>query len=155
MAGRVDKRLEELGIVLPVAAAPAANYVPFVVSGGLVYISGQLPMVDGKPGFLGKLGGDIELAQGVEAARTCAINLLAQLRVATDGDLDRVGRCVKLGGYVNSAPEFTQQPAVINGASNLMVDALGDAGRHARFAVGVNALPFGVAVEVEATFLLA
>ena len=154
MAGRVDKRLAELGLVLPEAAAPAANYVPFVVSGGCVYISGQLPMVDGKPGFLGKLGADVELEQGVEAARTCAVNILAQLRAAADGDFDRVARCVKLGGYVNSTPEFTQQPAVVNGASNLMVDVLGDAGRHARFAVGVNALPFGVAVEVEALFAL-
>ncbi len=154
MAGRVDKRLEEQGLVLPEAAAPAANYVPFVVSGGYVYISGQLPMVDGKPGFLGKLGADVELEQGVEAARTCAVNILAQLRAAADGDFDRVARCVKLGGYVNSTPEFTQQPAVVNGASNLMVDVLGDAGRHARFAVGVNALPFGVAVEVEALFAL-
>ncbi len=154
MAGRVDKRLAELGLVLPEAAAPAANYVPFVVSGGYVYISGQLPMVDGKPGFLGKLGADVELEQGVEAARTCAVNILAQLRAAADGDFDRVARCVKLGGYVNSTPEFTQQPAVVNGASNLMVDVLGDAGRHARFAVGVNALPFGVAVEVEALFAL-
>ena len=154
MAGRVDKRLEEQGLVLPEAAAPAANYVPFVVSGGYVYISGQLPMVDGKPGFLGKLGADVELEQGVEAARTCAVNILAQLRAAAGGDFDRVARCVKLGGYVNSTPEFTQQPAVVNGASNLMVDVLGDAGRHARFAVGVNALPFGVAVEVEALFAL-
>jgi len=148
----VDARLRELGIELPEAPAPAANYVPWVRAGALVFVSGQIPMVDGKPGFVGKLGEDMSVEEGQAAARTCALALLAQVKVACDGDLDRVVRCLKLGGFVNCAPDFTDHPKVINGASNLMVDVLGDAGRHARFAVGAASLPFGVAVEVDGIF---
>ncbi|MFQ5972259.1 MAG: RidA family protein [Alphaproteobacteria bacterium] len=152
MTGKIEARLAELGITLPEPAAPAANYVPWVLSGNMVYVSGQLPIVDGKPGFLGRLGDDLDIAQGVEAARICGLNIIAQLRAALEGDLDRVVRCVKLGGFVQCAPTFTQQPSVINGASDLMVEVFGDAGRHARYAVGTVSLPLGVAVEVEAIF---
>jgi len=148
----IDARLRELGIELPEAPTPAANYVPWVRAGALVFVSGQIPMVDGKPGFVGKLGEDMSVEEGQAAARTCALALLAQVKVACDGDLDRVVRCLKLGGFVNCAPDFTDHPQVINGASNLMVDVLGDTGRHARFAVGAASLPFGVAVEVDGIF---
>lgn len=152
VTGKIEARLAELGITLPEPAAPAANYVPWVLSSNTVYVSGQLPIVDGKPGFLGRLGDDLDIAQGVEAARICGLNIIAQLRAALEGDLDRVVRCVKLGGFVQCAPTFTQQPSVINGASDLMVEVFGDAGRHARYAVGTVSLPLGVAVEVEAIF---
>lgn len=155
MTGRIARRLAELGIELPAPAAPAANYVPFVRSGGLLFIAGQLPMQSGKVAVLGKLGADVSIEEGQRAARLCAINLLAQARAALDGDLDRVVRCVRLGGFVACGAEFTQHPAVINGASDLMVEVLGDAGRHARFAVGAPSLPFGAAVEVDATFEVA
>jgi len=149
MAGSVDNRLAELGITLPNAAAPAANYVPAVQSGAMLYISGQLPMVDGKPSHVGQLGAEIDAEAGADCARNCAINIIAQAKQAL-GDLDRVKRVVKLVGFVNSAPGFTEQPKVVNGASNLFVDVFGDAGRHARSAVGVAELPFGVSVEIEA-----
>lgn len=152
MANPVEERLSALGIVLPRAAAPAANYVPFTVSGRLVQVSGQLPMRDGKVAVAGKLGAALDLAAGQEAARLCAINILAQMREACGGDLGRIGRCLKLGGFVNATPTFTDHPKVINGASDLMVEVLGDAGRHARFAVGVAGLPFDAAVEVDAVF---
>lgn len=152
MTGRIDARLADLGITLPQAAAPAANYVPWVISGNLVFISGQLPMADGMPGYIGKVGVDFDTTAGAEAAKACAIGILAQLKAALDGDLDRVVRCVKLGGFVNAVPDFLEHPMVINGASDLMVAALGDAGRHSRFAVGVGSLPFGVAVEIDAIF---
>lgn len=152
MSGRIAARLAELGLVLPSPAAPVANYVPFVRTGNLLFTSGQIPVMDGKVQFTGKLGGGVSVEDGAKAARLCAINILAQARAALDGDLDRVVRCVKLVGFVASTPDFTQQPAVINGASNLIVEVLGDAGRHARSAVGAPSLPLDVPVEVEAVF---
>jgi enamine deaminase RidA (YjgF/YER057c/UK114 family) len=152
MPGRIEKRLKELGIALPQAGAPAANYVPFVRTGDLLFISGQLPIWNGERRFKGKLGAGIAIAQGQEAARLCGLNILAHLQNALGGDLDRVVRCVRLGGFVNSTPDFSEQPQVVNGCSNLMVEVLGDQGRHARTAVGVNVLPFDLAVEVESLF---
>lgn len=155
MGGRIDARLAELGIELPVPAAPVANYVPFTIAGSLVFISGQISTWNGEPRHVGKLGGGIAVPEGREAARLCGLNLLAQLRAACGGDLDRVRRCLRLGGFVNCTPEFTDMPQVVNGASDLMVEVFGDLGRHARAAVGVASLPGGVAVEVEATFEIA
>jgi enamine deaminase RidA (YjgF/YER057c/UK114 family) len=152
MAGKVEGRLAELKIALPQAAAPLANYVPAVRSGDLLFVSGQICQWNGERRFMGKLGGEISLEQGQEAARLCALNILAQAKGALGGDLDRILRCVRLGAFVNCTADFAQQPQVANGASNLMVEVLGDAGRHARAAVGVNALPGGVAVEVDAVF---
>lgn len=151
MAGRIEARLAELGLTLPDAPAPAANYVPYVIVGDIVHVSGQVSMADGAL-LTGKLGADLETAAGAAAARACALSLLAQVRKACDGDLDRLRRVVKLTGFVNSVPDFTQQPQVINGASDLMVEVLGDAGRHARSAVSAASLPFGVAVEIEGIF---
>jgi enamine deaminase RidA (YjgF/YER057c/UK114 family) len=148
----VEKRLLALNITLPQTSPPAANYVPYVISGNLVFISGQLPMKDGKPQDIGHVGKDFTVEQAQVTARQCAINILAQLKAACGGNLDRVKRCVRLGVFVNSTDTFTDQPKVANGASDLMVAALGDAGKHARFAVGVSQLPFGVAVEVDGTF---
>lgn len=155
MSGKIEARLKELGIELPQASAPVANYVPFTRSGNLVVVSGQVSVRDGKPEFVGKLGDTISVSQGQEAARLCALNILAHLRVAAGGDLDRVAACLRLGGFVNCTPDFTQMPQVVNGASDLMVAVFGEAGRHARAAVGVSSLPLGVAVEVEAMFALA
>ncbi|MEM7653574.1 MAG: RidA family protein [Pseudomonadota bacterium] len=149
MAGKIDARLAELGISLPEAAAPAANYVPFVQTGNTVIVSGQITLKDGQAEFIGKLGKEYDVAVGQEAAKLCAINIIAQLKAACGGDLDRVKRIVRLGGFVNSMPDFTDQPKVINGASDLMVEVFGDVGRHARAAVGCVSLPLGVAVEVE------
>ncbi len=151
MPNQIDLRLAELGITLPVAPVPAANYVPYVVAGDLVFISGQISQnADGL--IKGRLGADLDVPAGAEAARACAIALLAQLKSACGGDLSRVVRAVKLGGFVNSTPEFTDQPKVINGASDLMVAVFGDAGRHARAAVSAPSLPLGVAVEIDAVF---
>lgn len=155
MAGTVDGRLKELGIEIPTPAAPAANYIPFVKSGNLVFVSGQIPLVAGKIEGVGKVGRDLTTEQAKAIARICAINLIAQAKAACDGDLDRVVRVVKVGGFVNCIDGYTEQPEVINGASDLMVAAFGDNGRHSRFAVGTNALPRGVAVEVEAVFEIA
>jgi len=155
MAGTVDGRLKELGIEIPTPAAPAANYIPFVKSGNLVFVSGQIPLVAGKIEGVGKVGKDFTTEQAKAIARICAINLIAQAKAACDGDLDRVARVVKVGGFVNCVDGYTEQPEVINGASDLMVAAFGDNGRHSRFAVGTNALPRGVAVEVEAVFEIA
>lgn len=154
MSGRIDTRLAELGITLPVPAVAVANYLPFVISGSLVFISGQLPFAEGKVAVSGVLGSGVSIEQGQYAARLCAINLLAQARNAAGGDLDRITRLVRLGGFVASTPDFTDQPKVLNGASDLMVEVLGEAGRHARAAVGVAALPLGAAVEIEAVFQL-
>lgn len=155
MPTMIESRLAELGIELPAAAAPAANYVPYVRSGNQVIISGQLPMQDGKVAVTGKLGAEVDLATGQAAARLCAINILAQLRNALDGNFSRVVRCVRLGGFVACTPDFTDQPKVINGASDLMVGVLGDAGRHARVAVGAPVLPLNAAVEIDAIFEVA
>jgi enamine deaminase RidA (YjgF/YER057c/UK114 family) len=152
MSGRVEARLKELGIALPGPAAPVANYVPFTVAGNLVFVSGQISAWEGELRHVGKLGAGIGIAEGREAARLCALNILAHLRVACGGDLDRVRRVLRLGGFVNCTPEFTDMPQVVNGASDLMVAVFGDLGRHARAAVGVASLPGGVAVEVEAAF---
>lgn len=154
MAGKIDARLGELGISLPEAAAPVANYVAFVRSGNLLHVSGQIAQDENGP-VKGKLGADMETAAGAAAARRCALSLIAQVRAACDGDLDRVVRVVKLNGFVNSTPDFADQPKVINGASDLMVEVFGDAGRHARSAVGVAGLPLGVAVEIDAVFEIA
>ena len=155
MTGEVEKRLAALGITLPKPAAPAANYVPFVVAGPLVFVSGQVTFGPAGIEYVGKLGREFSVKDGQAAARLCAINLLAQLRVACGGDLDRVRRCVKLGVFVNCTADFTEQPQVANGASDLMVAALGDSGRHARAAVGAPSLPLGVAVEVDGIFEIA
>lgn len=151
MTGTIETRLAELGITLPDAPAPAANYVPFVVVGDMVYVSGQVST--NADGFLtGKLGDDLTTVDGVAGAKSCAIGLLAQLKAACGGDLDRLERVVKLVGFVNSTPDYVDQPKVINGASDFLVEALGDKGRHARSAVSAAALPLGVAVEIEAIF---
>ena len=144
----IEARLAELGIVLPEPAAPVAAYVPVVVAGGLAHISGQLPFIDGKL-VTGRLGEDVSLEDGAAAARACALMILAQAKAAL-GSLERVERVVKLGAFVNSAAAFTDQPKVANGASELMVQVFGEAGRHARSAVGVPVLPLGAAVEVDA-----
>jgi len=145
----IDNRLAELGITLPKPAAPVASYVPAVESGGLLHISGQISVAEDGNLILGRLGEDMNLERGIEAARRCGIMLLAQIEAAL-GSLDRVERIVKLGAFVNSAPNFTDQPKVANGASELMQEVFGEAGRHARSAVGVAVLPLGVAVEVDA-----
>ena len=147
----IENRLAALGVTLPEAPAPAANYVPFVQVGDIVYVSGQIS--NGPDGFIkGKLGADMDVAAGAAAARTCAISLLAQVKAACGGDLDRLVRVVKLTGFVNAPPEFGDQPKVVNGASDLLVEVLGDKGRHSRSAVSAGGLPFGCAVEVEGIF---
>ena len=149
MSGTIEANLADLGITLPAPAAPAANYVPFVKTGNQLFISGQLPMSADGLQFQGELGSSLQTSEGAKAARLCAINLIAQMKMAT-GDLEKIARIVKLVGFVNSTPDYTEQPAVINGASDLMVEVFGEKGRHARSAVSAGALPFGVAVEVEA-----
>ena len=151
MAGKVEGRLKDAGVVLPTPPAPAGNYVPVVVTGKLAVVSGQIASQDGKVAIKGKLGALFDGYIGAEAAKLCAINILAQLKAAI-GDLDRVTRCVRLAGFVNCTPDFTDQPKVMNGASDLMALAFGEAGRHARAAVGAPSLPLGTAVEVEAMF---
>lgn len=155
--GQIEKRLEELGILLPSPAAPVANYVPFVRSGDLVTISGQICFgPDGRiaPEHVGRVGAEVTPEVARDAARLCAINVIAQLRAAI-GDLDLVHRCVRLGGFITSAPNFTGQAGVMNGASDLLVEAFGDKGRHARSTIGVAGLPLGASVEVEALFEVA
>lgn len=148
----VDAKLSELKLSLPAVTMPAANYVPYVINGGLAYFSGTLPMLDGKPQFIGKVGKEFTVEQGQECARICVLNILSHLKNALGGDLGKVKRLIRLGVFVNSAPGFTEQPKVANGASDLMVALFGENGKHARFAVGVSELPFGVAVEIDATF---
>ena len=148
--GLIDKRLAELGIVLPTPAKPVATYVPWVRTGNLVFISGQGALKDGKIEYTGKVGDTLSMEDAIASARLTAINVLAQLCDACGGDLDRVKRVVKLLGFVNCTPTFGDQPKVINGASDLMVEVFGDKGRHARSAVGAPALPFNLSVEVEA-----
>jgi enamine deaminase RidA (YjgF/YER057c/UK114 family) len=155
MAGTIEQKLADQGIVLPKPAAPVANYVPFVRSGNLIFVSGQVCFdSDGKLIAKGKLGAGVSLEQGVAAARGCAINLLAQAKAAI-GDLDKITRVVRLGGFINSAPDFLDGPKVLNGASDLMVAVFGDKGRHARTTVGVASLPADAAVEVEGIFEVA
>ena len=149
-----DDRLAARGLSLPDAPAPAANYVPFVRSGNLLHVSGQIAQGPDGP-IRGKLGADMEVEAGAKAAQACALSLLAQVHRALDGDMGGLRRVVKLTGFVNSTPDFTDQPKVINGASDLLVELLGDAGRHARSAVSAASLPFGVAVEIEGIFELA
>ena len=152
MAGTVEKKLIDLGIVLPTPATPVANYVPFVRTGRLLVVSGQICLdSDGKLVAKGKLGAEVSLDDGVKAAQACAINLLAQVKAAL-GDLDKVARVVRLGGFINSAPTFIDGPKVMNGASDLVVTAFGDKGRHARTTVGVASLPLDAAIEVEGAF---
>lgn len=154
MSSKIETKLAELGVTLPDAPAPAANYVPYVVAGDMVYISGQISQ--NEAGLMtGKLGENYSVDDGVAAAKACAIALLSQLKAACGGDLDRLVRVVKLGGFVNSTPDFTQQPLVINGASDFLVAALGDKGRHARAAVSAPSLPMGVAVEIDGVFQIA
>ena len=155
MAGAIDARLQELGIELPEAAAPAANYVPYVVSGNQVFVAGQITIHNGEIQYVGKLGRDYGVEDGEAAARLCALNIIAQVKAACGGDLDRVVRCVRLGGFVNSTSDFIDQPEVINGASNLMVEVFGDKGKHSRAAVSAGSLPRGVAVEIDAIFEIA
>jgi len=151
MPSQIDNRLSELGIDLPDAPAPAANYVPYVISGNLVYVSGQISQnADGL--ITGKVGADVSAEAGQVAARHCALSLIAQLKAACGGDLDRVQRVVKLTGFVNATPDFGQHPMVINGASDLFAEVFGDRGAHARAAVGAGSLPLGVAVEIEGIF---
>jgi enamine deaminase RidA (YjgF/YER057c/UK114 family) len=152
---RIETRLRDLGITLPTPMAPVANYVPFVVTGDLVVISGQIPARDGKVAYTGKLGADVSVEIGTQAAQLCFINVLAQLKLACDGDLDRVRQVVRLGGFISCRPEFTQHAQVMNGASDMAVAVFDDAGRHARSTIGVPSLPLDAAVEVEGMFRIA
>ena len=145
----IEQRLRERGIVLPPAPAPAANYVPTVTVGNLIFVAGQVPFgPDGKLRFIGKVGAELSVEQGYQAARLCGLNCLAQLQAAA-GSLEHIKRIVRVGGFVNATPDFTKHPEVINGASDLFVEVLGEVGRHARAAVGAGSLPRGVATEVE------
>lgn len=150
MAGKIDARLAELGIALPAAAAPVANYVAYVVSGNVVHVAGQLPVENGELKYAGAVGGEVSVEAGAAAARLCALNVIAQVKAACGGDLDRVARVLKLNGFVNAPAGFTDQPRVVNGASDLMVDVFGEAGRHARSAIGMGSLPFDASVEIDA-----
>jgi enamine deaminase RidA (YjgF/YER057c/UK114 family) len=150
MKAEIESRLQKLGITLPVAAAPAANYVPFVQTGNLLFISGQLPMENGKLAQTGALGAGVMLAEGQRAAELCAINILAQASAALDGDLSRIKRIVRITCMVSSAPDFYEQHLIANGASNLLGEVLGDAGKHSRVAVGMVSLPLDASVEIDA-----
>tara|TARA_B100000029_G_scaffold473893_1_gene515721 strand:- start:5082 stop:5624 length:543 start_codon:yes stop_codon:yes gene_type:complete len=150
MAGKIDARLAELGIELPEAAVPVANYVAYAISGNIVHVAGQLPMENGAVKYVGIVGDEVSVDDGVVAAHLCALNIIAQVKAACGGDLDRVVRVLKLNGFVNAPAGFADQPAVINGASNLMVEVFGDAGKHARSAVGMGSLPFNASVEIDA-----
>ena len=155
MAGKIDSRLAELGIELPEAVAPVANYVPYVVVGNLIFTAGQITLIGTEVKYAGIVGESFSIDEGYQAARLCGLNLLAHVRAACGGDLDRVKRVVKLGGFVRCPPNFVDQPKVINGASDLMVEIFGNNGLHARFAVGANSLPLGSAVEVDGIFEIA
>ena len=152
MSGIIEDKLSGLGIDLPIAAAPAANYVPYVISGKQIFVAGQIPFWNGALKGIGKVGQDLSTEEAAEVARICGLNLIAQAKVACGGDLDRIIRVVKLGGFVNCIENFQDHPEVINGASNLMVDVFGEKGTHSRFAVGVNSLPRGVSVEIDGVF---
>ena len=153
MSGEIEAKLDAMGLSLPDAAAPAANYIPFVRVGDVLHVSGQISMQDGAL-ITGKVGAELTVEEGAAAAQTCALSLLAQVKAACGGDLTKLKRVVKLVGFVNSTPDFTDQPKVINGASDFFVEVLGDAGRHARSAVSAGALPLSVAVEIEGIFEL-
>lgn len=155
MAGKIETRLKELDITLPSPPAPVASYVPYVVSGNLVFISGQVTLAADGLKYVGTVGKDLAIDDGKAAARLCAVNVLAQLNAACGGDLERVTRCVKLTVFVNAVPGFTQHPEIANGASDLIVEVFGDAGKHSRAAVGAGSLPRNVACEVEAIFEIA
>ncbi len=155
MSAEIEARIKALGVTLPEAAAPAANYVPYVISGSMLHISGQLPLEGGKLAVTGHLGTDVDVATGSRAAELCAINILAQAKAALGGDLSRIRRIVKINGFVASAPTFVEQHLVINGASNLLVAILGDAAKHARAAVGMACLPLNAAVEIDAIMEIA
>ena len=155
MAETVEQRLFDRGIELPKPAASAANYIPFMTTGKIIFVSGQITMLDGELQYLGKVGDTLSADDGYNAARICAINLIAQVKEACFGDLEMVTQVVKLGGFVNCTPDFTDQAKVINGASDLIAKAFGDSGQHARFAVGAPSLPLGVAVEVDGVFEIA
>ena len=152
MTRKVEQRLLKIGVTIPDAPSPAANYLPFTRAGNLVFVSGQVPFVDGKLEITGTVGENASVEDAQGQAKVCAINLLAQLKVACGGDLDRVVQVVKLGAFVASANDFFNQPVVVNAASDLMVEAFGEAGRHARFAVGTNALPLNCLVEIDGVF---
>lgn len=155
MAGSVAERLARLGLTLPDAPSPAANYVPHTIANGLLFIAGQAPVLNGKYQSVGKVGAEVSLEAAQAAARLCGVNVLAQVKAAVGGDWSRVKRCVRICGYVSSAPDFFEQPKVVDGASDLMVQALGDAGKHARTALGVAALRGNVPVVIDAIFELA
>lgn len=155
MSGEIAERLAALGVVIPDAAAPAANYLPYVAEGGLLYVSGQLPLAEGRLAVSGKLGGAVSVADGRRAARLCAVNILAQAKAALGGDLERIRRIVRITGYVASEPGFAEQHLVVNGASDFLVEALGERGRHARAAVGMASLPLDAAVEIDAVIAVA
>ncbi len=152
MSNRIDERLQELGIKLPKATPPVANYAPYTKTGNLVFISGQVPLLKGEIQYPGKLGKDVSIKHAQIASRLCGMNIIAQLKIACGGDLSRVTQVIKLNGYVNGTPDFTDQAMVINGASDLMFEVFQDIGKHARAAVGCVALPLGAAVEVDAIF---
>jgi len=154
MTNSHEARLRALKLELPDPAAPAANYVPYTISGKTLYVAGQITVWNGELRYLGKLGADLDVTKGAEAARLCGLNIIAQARKAAGGSLDGIRRALKLGGFVNCTPDFIQHPQVINGASDLLVQVFGDAGQHARFAVGAVSLPRGVAVEIDAIFEL-
>ncbi len=151
----IRNTLKAMGYELPTVAAPAANYVPYVIADDdFLFISGQIPFLNGQKMHVGKVGADYSVEQGIEAARACALNILAQADAAVNGDWSKIRRLIKIGGFVNCTPDFTAHPTILNGASDLLVGVMGDAGKHARFAVGAPSLPLGVAVEIEALFEL-
>lgn len=154
MVGQIETKLAALGIVLPAPTQPVANYVPYVVAGDLVFVSGQLPVIDGKVGWTGKVGAAVSIEEAAKACRQSFINILVHLQVAS-GDLDRVIQVVRLGGFIAAAPDFTQHAGAMNGASNLATDVFGERGRHARTTIGVASLPLDAAVEVEGVFRIA
>lgn len=149
---QIEARLQQLDLALPKAAPPAANYVPYTISGNTLYIAGQIPFLNGERAHIGRLGENMGIEAGQKAARACALNIIAQALAAVGGDESKIVRCLKLGGFVNCTPEFDQMPAVVNGASDLIAHVFGERGKHARFAVGAPNLPFGVGVEIDAIF---
>lgn len=151
----ITEKLSQMGITLPQVSLPAANYVPCAISGNTLFVSGQLPMEDGKPQFIGKVGREYSIEEGQACAKLCGVNILAHVQNALGGDLSRIKKLIRLGVFVNAPDDFTDHPKVANGVSDMMVELFGEQGKHARFAVGVSGLPFGVAVEVDATFEIA